>query len=309
MPTTAWLPYQHPCNATVPPLLTIAVASSALFDLSAGDAVFQRDGREAYRAYQRHHEHEAPPAGVAMPFIRRLLAAGGPLVEVILLSKNDPDTGLRVRNAITHHALPIRHSAFTGGASPWPYLEAFDAALFLSANRDDVVEAIRAGHAAGVVTANPLDADTGDAAELRIAFDFDGVLADDEAERRYRQEGLSAYHAVEDQQRDQALTPGPLHRFLERLGKVQAELGDQSRIRTAIITARSAPADRRVVASLRAWGVRVDEAFFVGDRPKDRILRHWRPHLFFDDKRANADLGATVAPSVHVPFGVLNERG
>jgi len=285
------------------PDLVIAVASSALFDLTDGDAVFREAGAEAYRRHQREHELTPPPPGVAMPFVRRLLEAGGDAVEVVLLSRNDPDTGLRVRHAIDHHGLPIRRLAFTGGREPYPYLEAFEASLFLSANRDDVEAAIARGWAAGVVT--PSSAIDDDGTELRIAFDFDGVLADDGSERLFKEQGLAAYHRIEAANHDQALTPGPLHRFLLSLAKVQRTT---TRIRTAIITARSAPADRRVITSLRAWGVTVDESFFVGDLPKDRIIKLFRPHLFFDDKRANADLGATAAPSVHVPFGVLNGR-
>lgn len=281
--------------------LVIAVASSALFDLTESDSVFQAAGKEAYRRHQREREDLPLPPGVAMPFVKRLLDAGGSAVEVVLLSRNDPDTGLRVRRSIDHHGLPIKRLGFTGGREPYPYLEAFEASLFLSANRPDVEAAIAQGWAAGVVTPSPTLDDGGD--ELRIAFDFDGVLADDGSERLYKEQGLAAYHATEAANAEQALTPGPLHRFLLSLAKVQKST---TRIRTAIITARSAPADRRVLTSLRAWGVTVDESFFVGDLPKDRIIKLFKPHLFFDDKRANADLGATAAPSVHVPFGILN---
>ena len=287
----------------MPADLVIAVASSALFDLTESDAVFQQQGAEAYRRHQREREEQAPPPGVAMPFVQRLLAVGGSAVEVVLLSRNDPDTGMRVRHAIEAHKLPIKRLAFTGGREPYPLLEAFEASLFLSANRDDVEAAIARGWAAGVVTPSPTLEDSGD--ELRIAFDFDGVLADDGSERLYKEHGLAAYHAAEAANHDQALAPGPLHRFLLSLAKVQRQV---PRIRTAIITARSAPADRRVFTSLRAWGVTVDESYFVGDLSKDRIIKLFRPHLFFDDKRANADIGATAAPSVHVPFGVLNGR-
>jgi 5'-nucleotidase len=284
--------------------LVIAVASSALFDLGESDGIFRAAGAEAYRQHQREREDQPPPPGVAMPFVQRLLAAGGEAVEVVLLSRNDPDTGLRVRRAIDHHRLPIRRLAFTGGREPYPYLEAFEASLFLSANRADVEAAIACGWAAGVVTPATVPDDAGH--ELRVAFDFDGVLADDGSERLYKEQGLAAYHAAESEAADQALTPGPLHRFLVSLAKVQRRV--PGAIRTAIVTARSAPADRRVITSLRAWGVTVDESYFVGDLPKNRILKLFQPHLFFDDKRANADLGATAAPSVHVPFGVLNGR-
>lgn len=285
--------------------LTIAIASRALFDLSEGDGIFRAQGSEAYRAYQRERENMAPALGVAFPFIRRLLALNRDApgaVEVVLISRNDPDTGVRVRNALEHYELPINRSAFTGGRKPWSYLAAFQTQLFLSAHAPDVEEAIAAGHAAGVVLPGAAADDANDD-ELRLAFDFDGVLADDGSEKVYRERGLAAYHAAEREAVGTALAPGPLQPFLERLARIQTTA---ARIRTAIVTARSAPADRRVATSLRAWGVRVDEAYFVGDLPKDRILGEFRPHLFFDDRKANAALGATAGPSVHVPFGILN---
>lgn len=298
------------------PILTVAVASSALFDLRDGEAVFRAEGREAYRRFQHEHEGLPPPPGPALPFVRRLLGlnrdgAPAPLVEVVLISRNDPDTGVRVRNAIEHHRLPIVRAVFTGGRAPWPYLDAFGAALFLSARGEDVAAALAVGHPAGLVLPGAVDGDDGD--ELRVAFDFDGVLASDESERVYREQGLARYREAERALVATPLPPGPLRPLLERLSRLQeadaargADGGGQ-RLRTAIITARSAPADRRVLTTLRAWGVRVDEAFFVGDLPKDRIVRRFRPHLFFDDKRANAELVADCAPSVHIPFGVLNQ--
>lgn len=303
------------------PLLTVAVASSALFDLGAGEAVFASAGREAYRRYQHEHEHEPPPPGPALPFVRRLLRLNrpdeAPLVEVVLISRNDPDTGVRVRNAIEHHRLPVVRTVFTGGRAPWPYLAAFEAALFLTARAEDVTAAIAAGHPAGLVLPGAASAEDEGDAELRVAFDFDGVLASDESERVYRERGLAGYREQERTLVDTPLAPGPLAPLLTRLARVQAaEAARQTadpaqapRLRTAIITARSAPADRRVITTLRAWGLQVDESFFVGDLPKDRIVRLFRPHLFFDDKRANAELVAGCAASVHVPFGILNQPG
>ena len=298
------------------PLLTVAVSSSALFDLSDGDAVFRDQGREAYRRWVREREDRPPPAGPAFPFVRRLLTvnqhAGRELVEVVLISRNDPDTGLRVRAAIDHHGLPMRRAVFTGGRAPWPYIEAFGAQLFLSASARDVADAMAGGHPAGLVLGSgQVEVDDG---ELRIAFDFDGVLASDEGERLYREHGLEAYRAAERELRDLPLAPGPLKPLLDALASVQraeaalaeADAGYRPVVRTAILTARTAPADRRVFTTLRAWGVRVDESFFVGDLPKELILARWRPHLFCDDRKTNAERGATCGPSVHIPFGVMN---
>jgi 5'-nucleotidase len=299
------------------PHLTIAVASSALFDLNAADAVFRGDGVDAYRRYQREHEREPLDPGVAFPFIRRLLAVNRadpdhPLVEVVLISRNDSDTGLRVRNSLDHHGLAIRRSVFTGGRAPYRHIDVFEASLFLSAHQLDVEEAIRLGYPAGLVVPSALVDDQGE--ELRIAFDFDGVIAGDEGERFYKEHGLAGFHANEQARAHLPLSPGPMQRLLAQIAGIQAheaarqasDPGYRPLIRTAIITARSAPADRRVVMTLREWGVQVDETYFIGDMPKDRVLRQFLPHLFFDDKPENARLAASVVPSVHVPFGVVN---
>lgn len=294
------------------PVLTVAIASSALFDLGEADEIFRRGGREAYRAYQRQHEDAPLAPGIAFPFVRRLLGLNRgldrPAVEVALISRNDPDTGLRARLSFDHHGLPPGRMAFTGGAEPWPYLAAFAPHLFLTRHAADVQAATAAGFAAGeVLPSAARDDDAGDG--LRVAFDFDGVIADDASERIYKEQGLAAFHAHEQANAAAAAAPGPLARLLTGLSRLRERLdaiGAGDRLRTAIVTARSFPADRRVVATLRAWGVRVDEAFFLGEAPKEPVLAQFRPHIFFDDKRGNADRAAGVAPAVHVPFGVAN---
>jgi 5'-nucleotidase len=300
------------------PHLTIAIASSALFDLGEADTIFRTAGKNAYRDYQRAHEQDILSPGIAFPFVKRLLAVNNsapqePLVEVVLLSRNDPDTGLRVRNALDHYGLAIHHTIFTGGRSPWNYIDVFEASLFLSGNPDDVREAIAAGFPAGQVMPGIVIDD--DEKELRLGFDFDGVLADDDGEKYYKENGLKEFHARERAAAEQGLSPGPLQRLLRQIAAVQEaerqrqihNSNYQPLIRTAIITARSAPADRRVIASLRAWGVNVDESFFIGNLPKDRVLKKYRPHIFFDDKPENARLAAGSAPTVHVPYGITNK--
>lgn len=294
--------------ADAAPELVVAVASSALFDLSEGERVFREQGAEAYRRFQRAHEHEPLPPGPALPFVRRLLALnrhlGAPAVELVLISRNDPDTGLRVRESMARLGLAPGRMAFTGGAEPWPYLDAFGAHLFLTRRADDVRAALAAGHAAGEVLDAPSGAEDDDDGPLRVAFDFDGVLADDAAERVFREQGLAAFHAHEAARVGEPAAPGPLARLLIALSRVQARLTDASRLRVAIVTARSHPADRRVVDTLRAWSVRVDEAYFLGDMPKEAVLARLRPHLFFDDKRPVVDRASRLIPAVHVPFGV-----
>lgn len=296
-----------------PPDLVIGIASSALFDLSTADAVYRQDGVEAYRAHQRTHEREVLAPGPAFPFIRRLLSLNRdlavPVVEIVLISHNDADTGLRVRLSCEEHRLRLGRMAFTGGRAPWPFLDAFGTHLFLTRNAADVNAAIAAGAAAGEILPTATQDDDGD--ELRIAFDFDSVLADDSSDRIYAREGLAAFYAHEADHAEIPSAPGPLIRLLRAIAVVQGKLraaSGESRLRTAIVTARNWPADRRVVTTLRAWGLPVDEAYFLGDAPKEPVLRQLRPHIFFDDRRANVDRACFAGPAVHVPFGINNRE-
>jgi 5'-nucleotidase len=299
--------------------LVVAVASSALFDLTESDRVFREQGEDAYRRFQRERETESLKPGVAFPFLRRLLALNGRdsadrPVEIVLLSRNDPDTGTRAFNSARFLGIELERAVFTSGAPPWGYAESFGACLFLSANPSDVREALRNGLPAGQVLENGASHDDPDDPELRVAFDFDGVLADDASEKVYQEGGLNAFHAVEDRLRGSALEAGPLQRLLVELGKIQAiekarkerDASYRPRLKTAIATARSAPAHQRVVTTLREWGLRVDQAFFLGGIEKTKVLERYRPHIFFDDQLAHARPASRVLPAVHVPFGVAN---
>ena len=298
--------------------LVVAVASSALFDLTECDRVFREQGCDAYRAYQREHEEDILREGCAFPFIRRLLALNAidPVtrpVEVVLLSHNDPDTGLRVFNSIESHKLGITRAVFTAGKSPYSYMDTFGARLFLSANDEDVRDAMRYGYAAGRVMTQSAADDPSDP-ELRIAFDFDGVLADDAAERVFRETGIDNYRSTEAARAKEPLNPGPLKSFLDGIAALQAMEGrlrdrDRSyspRLRIAIATAREAPAHKRVVTTLREWGILINDAFFLGGLDKGGALSRYRPHIFFDDQTGNLVSTRGIAPSVHVPFGVAN---
>jgi 5'-nucleotidase len=299
--------------------LVIGIASSALFALADADAVFVRDGEDAYRRYQEKHLDDPLAPGAAFPFIQRLLslndlgAADDPLVEVIVLSRNDPDTGLRVMRSIAHHGLGISRAIFTQGRSPYRYMPALNMSLFLSANEQDVRKAVAQGRPAGQVLDSAYTDDDTD--ELRIAFDFDGVLADDESEQVMQERGLQDFHQHEVANVVTPLTPGPLRDFLAGINKIQrreaerrlVDGGYAHRVRVSIVTARSAPAHERAVASLRAWGVTVNDAFFLGGIDKGAVMKVLRPHIFFDDQKAHLRSTAQSVPSVHVPFGVVNE--
>lgn len=299
--------------------LVIGIASSALFDLKESDAVFRRDGEEAYRRYQEAHLDERLEPGVAFPFIRRLLslndlAPDDPLVEVIVLSRNDPDTGLRVMRSVAAHGLPITRAIFMQGSSPYRFMPALNMSLFLSENDQDVREAVAAGLPAGRVLTSSFEDDPNDH-DLRIAFDFDGVLADDASERVYQTDGMDSFREHETTNVATPHDPGPLRDFLANVNKIQRReeqrrLEDptyRSRVHVSIVTARNAPAHERAVTSLKAWGVTVNDAFFLGGIDKGAITSVLKPHIFFEDQESHLESTARSAPSVHVPFGLIND--
>jgi 5'-nucleotidase len=298
--------------------LVIAVASSALFDLEESDKIFREGGEDAYREFQRDNVNVTLRRGVAFPFIRRFLNINKAYpdkqpVEVVLLSRNDPDTGLRVMHSIKSYGLDITRAAFLTGKSPYQYIPAFNVSLFLSANQADVYSAIDAKHPAGIVLPSLAQDDVKDP-ELRVAFDFDGVLADDEAETVYKEGSLDLFAAHETSKANIPHRPGPLSdlfkklSFFQRLERRRSLREPEYRpiLRIAIVTARNAPSHERVVTTLQQWGVSPDETFFLGGIEKRRVLEILKPHMFFDDQMTHIEAVAGNIPSVHVPFGIRN---
>ena len=304
--------------------LVIGVASSALFDLSESHQVYLEQGADAYRSYQEAQRDVVLGRGVAFSFIRRFLSINKCFpqqapVEVVLFSRNSPETGLRVMHSIAHYGLDISRAAFMSGKSPYLYLPAFNASLFLSANEEDVKSAIAVDYPAGLVLPSRIaDDDDSDDIELRVAFDFDGVLADDESETVFkRNNDLDEFHAHERLHVARPHQPGPLADLFQKLAMMQqleqeaarTDPGYRRIVRIAIITARSAPSHERVVTTLKSWGVSADETFFLGGMDKARVLSIFKPHIFFDDQLTHlrSGPGGTI-PMVHVPFGVANRR-
>jgi len=301
--------------------LVIGLASSALFDLSESDEVFRTQGEQAYREYQQDHQDKPLKEGVAFPFVRRLLLLNelnpdDPPVEVILLSRNDPDTGLRVMNSIEHYGLKMTRAVFLQGTSPYKYIPALDMELFLSANHTDVNQAVMAGYAAGPILGGNI-VDDQDDAQLRIAFDFDGVIADDESETVYQDSNcVDTFNKHEESRVDVPHSPGPLKDFLARISEIQKmEINRQEQdasyqpiLRVSIVTARGAPAHKRVINTMRSWDIMVNEAFFMGGVDKSKVLKVIKPHMFFDDQVRHLASSSSVLPSVHVPFGVTNGK-
>lgn len=295
--------------------LSVLISSRALFDLEDSHQVYLRDGVEAYCAYQREHENEPLAPGVAFNLVRKLLRINDlvgddpdvPKIEVCLLSRNSADTGLRIFNSIAHHKLPIERAAFTNGASPFRYVNPFHGDLFLSAEDNDVREALAGNHAAARIAGASLG-DKGDDI-VRIAFDGDAVLFSDHSERIFKEKGLEAFLENEANAAQMPLNPGPFKGFLEGLHQIQKRFNvDESPIRTALITARGAPAHERVIRTLRSWDVRLDEMLFLGGKPKREFLAAFGADFFFDDQQSHIDGASSVVPSGHVPHGVANEK-
>ncbi|MFE1317359.1 5'-nucleotidase [Kitasatospora phosalacinea] len=302
--------------------LVIGIASSALFDLTESDAVFRGQGEESYRSYQEEHLDDTLKPGVAFPFVRRLLslndlspALDNPLVEVIVLSRNDPDTGLRVMRSIRAHGLPITRAVFMQGRSPHRFMPAFNMSLFLSANQGDVREAVNAGLPAGYVL-GPVVADDTNDRDLRVSFDFDGILADGASEQVYQSGGIEGFREHEIANADTAHDPGPLRDFLAAVNRIQRREEEERqkdheyrlRVHVSIVTARNAPAHERAVMSLKRWGLRVNDAFFLGGIDKGDVMKVLKPHIFFDDQASHLVSTSRTTPSVHVPFGQINEQ-
>lgn len=293
--------------------LVVAISSRALFDLDESHAIFESEGLEAYCRYQVEQEDVPLAPGVAFALVKKLLALNernpsNPRVEVILLSRNSADTGLRIFNSIQHHGLSIGRAAFTRGESTHPYISAFGAHLFLSAEPDDVRKALEAGFAAATILPSAVTVPEGNSSQLRIAFDGDAVLFSDESERIYKQEGLGAFEANEVEAAKQPLPGGPFRNFLAMLHQIQLDYpADSSPIRTALITARGAPAHERVIRTLRAWNIRIDEALFLGGKDKGEFLKAFGADIFFDDQQKHCESARQHVATGHVPHGVANE--
>ena len=295
-----------------PDFLIVAVTARALFDLEHGHSLFEAEGVDAYAEFQRSNEDDILEPGIAFPVVHKLLAlnrlgnAALPRIEVILLSRNSSDTGLRIMNSIEHHGLDIVRAVFTGGAPTWPYIKPSGAQLFLSANPESVRRALE--HDVAAATILPARARTRDSDQLRIAFDGDAVIFGDESERISREQGIEAFAKNERDLAEQPLSGGPFKGFLSALHQIQAAFpAEDSPIRTALVTARSAPAHKRVILTLRHWGVRLDEALFLGGRDKGPFLDAFGADLFFDDSTANVENASRHVAAGHVPHGVSND--
>lgn len=301
--------------------LVVGISATALFDLTESDSVFRAKYAEdkqtavaEYRAYMLQHENEPLRDGTGMPLVRSLLGLNRfqpegdrrPLVEVVVMSRNSPETGVQVFNNIRQRDLPISRHAFTGGESVVDYLDAFDVDLFLTTNVLDAQKVIdEKVCAAAIVKKPPEDRPPLPEDQVRIAFDGDAVLFDDSSELVYKFEGLKSFHSKEDQSQDEPMLDGPYAQLLRKLSRLQHRLPfgvEFSPVRIAIITARNSPAEMRVIKTLRHWGVYVNEIFFLGGVEKTKVVKAFKAHIFFDDQDLHLDPAAKFIPSGKVPY-------
>jgi 5'-nucleotidase len=298
--------------------LVVGVSSNALFDLREADEIFRNEGVEAYRDHQTKNKFTKLEKGTAFPFIKRFLRINNVYtkerpVEVVLLSRNSPDTGVRAFNSVKDYGLDISRACFTTGEPPYRYMPAFNVSLFLSTNEADVKEAIDSHFPAGLMLHTKIEDD--EDSELRVAFDFDGVLADDEAEKVYKSTGqIEIFHEHESQNSNIPLKPGILADFFKKLSYFQEletkkKLSDRNYrkiLKTSILTARNAPSHERAINTLKSWNVEVDEMILTGGIEKRRFLKIMKPHLFLDDQISHLDTDLRDVPLVHIPFGIAN---
>jgi 5'-nucleotidase len=289
--------------------LVVAISSRALFDFEEENRVFEQGDDRAYMQLQLGRLEEPAKPGVAFSLVRKLLAFNTPevqRVEVVILSRNDPVSGMRVFRSAQHYGLPIQRGSFTRGQSPWRYLKPLNANLFLSAHLPDVRAALDAGVPAAQVYPHSARASEAHPHEVRIAFDGDAVLFSDEAERVFQAQGLNAFQQHERDKAALPLSAGPFKPLLAALHRLQQEGTPQMRIRTALVTARSAPAHERAIRTLMDWNIEVDEAMFLGGLPKGEFLREFEPDFFFDDQTGHIESAAQHVPAGHVASGVSN---
>ena len=292
--------------------LVVAISSRALFDLGESHSIFEQDGVDAYCRYQIERENESLAPGVAYPLVKKLLALNkdredSPQVEIVLLSRNSADTGLRIFNSIRAHGLYIQRAVFTRGESPFKYVPPFGAQLFLSADETDVRTALDAGYAAAYLMPSAIPEESRDDI-LRIAFDGDAVLFSDDSERVFQNNGLEAFNQHETESAGNPLPGGPFKGVLAALHRIQSQYPpDASPIRTALVTARGVPAHERVIRTLRAWNIRIDEALFLGGMLKGEFLAAFGADIFFDDQRKHCESASQHVPTGHVLHGVANE--
>lgn len=291
--------------------LVIGISSRALFDLTESHAIYEQDGLAAYINYQIAHENKPLAPGVAFAMVKKFLAIndispdGKPQVEIVLISRNSGDTGLRIFNSIKAHELKITRAAFARGEAPYKYARPFGADLFLSAEQQDVKSALNVGIAAATIlhSHSAVNSD-----QLKIAFDGDAVLFSDEAERIYQEQGLQAFTETERAAADRPLQRGPFMKVLAALCRIQKKYNEsESPIRTALVTARSAPTHERVIKTLRDWKIHVDESLFLGGMDKGEFLRAFGADIFFDDQRGHCDSARQHVPTGHVEYGIAND--
>lgn len=291
--------------------LVIGISSRALFDLTYENEIYETQGLEAYCRYQLEHENDILRPGAGFALIEAMLKineidASKRRTEVVIVSRNSADTSLRISNSIDHYGLDITRAAFTGGEPVAKYLNAFEVDLFLSATEEDVQAAVESQVASGLIYDAVPNQDTGHPLEqIRIAFDGDAVLFSEESENIYQNQGLEAFIEHEMHNAEKPLPEGPFAKLLKTLSYLQFELDNTVQgpppIRTALVTARNSPAHERVIRTLRAWNVRIDETFFLGGVSKDKVLASFRPHIFFDDQQRHCDVAARVVPTARVP--------
>ncbi|XP_025310376.1 cytosolic 5'-nucleotidase 1B isoform X3 [Canis lupus familiaris] len=312
------------CSRPRPPkpknAITIAVSSRALFNMMDARKIYEEEGLEKYMEYQLNNENVILTPGPAFRFVKALQHVNARLRElypneqdlfdIVLMTNNHAQVGVRLINSVNHYGLLIDRFCLTGGKSPIGYLKAYLTNLYLSADSEKVQEAIQEGIASATMFDGAKDMAYCDT-QLRVAFDGDAVLFSDESEHIAKEYGLDKFFQHETLFENKPLAQGPLKGFLEDLGRLQKKFYAKDErllcpIRTYLVTARSAASSgARVLKTLRRWGLEIDEALFLAGAPKGPILVKIRPHIFFDDHMFHIEGAQKLGTiSAHVPYGI-----
>lgn len=292
-------------------VLVVGVSSRALFDLEVENEIFEKEKIQGFRKYQLENENIVLKEGTAFPLIQALLKLNDhvdrkkPIVEVVVMSRNSPETGTRVLKSIQHYNLPISRMAFSGGEPIPPFIEAFDVDLFLSKDEKEVQTVIDNASCATALVYDPPANYKPETDRVKFAFDADAVVFSEASERIYKEQGIDAFLEHEKKNEDVPLNDGPFAELLRKLSKIQEFLPmtiELSPLRIAIVTARSAPSHMRVIKTLKKWGVYVDEAYFMGGLPKDKVLKAFGAHIFFDDQSVHLDDSSKEVPCGRVLY-------
>ncbi|XP_078256251.1 cytosolic 5'-nucleotidase 1A-like [Rhinoraja longicauda] len=294
----------------LPHAITIAVSSRTLFNMAEERAIYETDGLESYVKFQQEHENEPLKKGLAFALMKALETVNSRLHElypgtdemfdVVLMTNNHAQVGVRLINSINHYGLSIERFCLTGGTSPISYLKAYHTNLYLSSDPVKVAKALSEGIAAATLCHLDKDAQLSEQ-QLRVAFDGDSFVSQEPNEKSSKNymlaDSLCDYEPKPTPQMQQtgrggATEPGKglLVGFLEAIGKIQKKFYAKNQrmdcpIRVYLIIKKGGSAvGLKALKTIRSWGLDVDEAFILSGLSATVLLNKICPHIYLDEQ-------------------------